>query len=122
MSQSGKSSEGLGNKESDNEQQERLLDACENGRLVEVKELIEGGCVTPTLCQTNPHHDSLLHIAAKRGHKSIVKYLVEQAKYDAESRNKFQKTLLHRAAREGQIDVVKYLIEERNCNPMCECH
>ena len=56
---------------------------------------------------------TLLHVAAARGHKDIVELLIENDKYDRTLINKrdgAQNTALHIAAAAGQTEVVKALL------------
>ena len=57
---------------------------------------------------------SLVHVAAYRGHKDIVKLLLEQDKYDHAFLNKQDgnhNTALHLAAMEGHAEVVRILLD-----------
>ena len=75
---------------------ELLLNACKNGRLVDVRELVAGKTVELKNCiANNPHGDTPLHIAAYFGHKDIVQYLVEEEGCEVDSRNRYQNTPLH---------------------------
>ena len=104
-------------------QRNLLIAACKNGRLVDVRDIVEEGKLVPEQCNTGGYHlDTSLHTAAFHGHKDIVEYLIEEAKCDPEIRNAFKNTPLHRTARQGHLEVVKYLIEKQNCDPMCKCH
>ena len=57
--------------------------------------------------------DTLMHIAAERGHKDIVELLFDHDKYDRSLVNKpdsNKNTALHLAAAQGHIDIVNLLI------------
>ncbi|KAF3456876.1 hypothetical protein FNV43_RR01530 [Rhamnella rubrinervis] len=97
----------------------------------EFVEVILGFC-PPLLMQVNAKEETPLHIAARYGHASIVKQLIEHAKQDhphhhnqdhesrgAEAAKKMLRmaskegdTALHEAVRFQHIDVVKILISE----------
>ena len=53
-----------------------------------------------------------LHNAAKFGHPEAVKFLVEEAGADVESKDSYGITPLSRAAQHGHLEVVKFLVEE----------
>ena len=58
--------------------------------------------------------DTLLHVAAERGHKDIVLMLLEHDKYDRSLINKIdgkKNTALHLAAAQGHTDIVNILID-----------
>ena len=106
---------------SDREIEMKLLKACRNGSLPDVIDIVRK--VDPSQCEAKDRHgDTPLHAAAFKGHLSIVKLLIQDAKCDPESLNAYKNTPLHCAANRGHLEVVKYLIEEQNCNPMCVCH
>lgn len=57
--------------------------------------------------------DTLLHIAAERGHKDIVNLLFDHDKYDHSLVNKVdgsKNTALHLAAAQGHLDIINILI------------
>jgi len=55
---------------------------------------------------------TLLHLAAKRGHLSVVEYLVNQ-KADINAKNETHSTPLHLAAERGHLGVVEYLVNQK---------
>ena len=115
-----KSDSGLGTSMST---ESKVLKACKEGRLVDVRELVAGKKVELKNCVAkNPHGDSPLHVAAYFGHKDVVQYLVEEGGCKVDSRNRYRNTPLHRAARQGKLEVVQYLVEKKGSNPMLRCH
>ena len=80
----------------------QLIDACKDGDLKQVKELIEKGVNVHT------YDDYALMYASQYGHLDLVKYLIEQGA-DINARNDFA---LRYASQYGHLDVVKYLIEQ----------
>ena len=79
---------------------ERVLKACENGRLVDVRELAAGKKIPLKNCiAKSAHGDTPLHVAAYFGHKNIVEYMIVEEEFDVEIRNSYKNTPLHRAAK-----------------------
>lgn len=61
-----------------------------------------------------PRYETLLHVAAERGHKEIVTMLLEHDKYDKSLINKpdaDHNTALHLAAAQGQAEIVSILLD-----------
>ena len=55
-------------------------------------------------------HESILHVAAERGHLNIVKYLINQWNHDPNRSNAYSQTALHFAAFNGHLPVVEHLL------------
>ena len=100
---------------------EQLLKACEEGRLVDVRELVAGKKELKNCVANNPQGDTPLHIAVNFGHMDIVQYLVEEGGCKVDSRNRYKNTPLYHAAKQGKLEVVKYFIGERGSDPMIYC-
>ena len=68
-------------------------------------------------CGVNPNTrnekmESVLHLAAKRGHDSAVKILLGRTNIDPNARDDYNRTPLHEAAIQGHLSVVKILLSE----------
>jgi len=86
-----------------------IHDAVAEGNLPEVKKIITQ--YPETLNSTNYMSRTPLHIAAFKGHKEIVAFLI-RAGADVSPRDiKNRKAPLHYAVRDGYIEIVKLLIE-----------
>ena len=57
--------------------------------------------------------DKPIHVAAIAGHLNVMKYLVEELKYDVNSANDYLFTPLHYAAYNGHLEIVQYLVEKK---------
>ena len=102
------------------ELQKKVLEACQCGKLDVIR--MAGKRVDLKNCITNDEHgDTPLHYSAFHGQKRIVEYLLDEERFDVESKNKFENTPLHRAARQGHLRVVKYLVEEKKSDLMAAC-
>ena len=83
------------------EYKERVLGACQYGRLVDVRELAAGKKIPLKNCiAKSAHGDTPLHVAAYFGHKNIVEYMIVEEEFEVEIRNSYENTPLHRAARQ----------------------
>ena len=119
---SGIASENAVSEQKKEEHKERVLRACQYGRLVDVRELAAGKKnQLKNYIANNPHGGTPLHVAAYFGHKNIVEYLIVEVEFDVEIKNNYKNTPLHRAARQGHLEVVKYLAEEKDSDPMATC-
>lgn len=92
----------------------RLCKLVQEGRLRALQEELKvaGGCQGPEIargCQ-GPGGDTLLHCAARHGHRDILAYLVEAWSMDIEAANRDYKRPLHEAASMGHQDCVRYLL------------
>ena len=66
-----------------------------------------------TICNGKP----LGIVAAEHGHLHILKYLIEECKFDVSKTCSENNTVLDVAARFGHFKIVKYLIVECKCDP-----
>ena len=91
----------------------RLLKAAREGRLKEVKELLQSNAnIEVHPMQRFFDKQTPLHYASEYGHRDIVDLLLEQ-KADIEAKNFFQTTPLHLAAKGGHRDIVDLLLEQK---------
>lgn len=60
-----------------------------------------------------------LHLAAHKGHMSIIRYLVK-LKCDPMKESADWSTSLHCAAFSGHIDVIRFFVKDLGCDPDCE--
>ncbi|XP_045866978.1 ankyrin repeat domain-containing protein 16 isoform X4 [Meles meles] len=85
----------------------RLYRLVQEGRLCALREELRGagraGCAGPA-------GDTLLHCAARHGHRDVLAYLVETWDMDIEAANRDYKRPLHEAASQGHRDCVLYLL------------
>ena len=88
----------------------RLLKAAREGRLKEVKELLQSNANIEA--KDGFFAYTSLHLAAENGRRDIVDLLLEQ-KADIEAKNSFQTTPLHLAAKGGHRDIVDLLLEKK---------
>ncbi|XP_039096321.1 ankyrin repeat domain-containing protein 16 [Hyaena hyaena] len=86
----------------------RLYRLAQEGRLCALREELRGagrvGCLGPA-------GDTLLHCAARHGHRDVLAYLVESWDMDIEAANRDYKRPLHEAASMGHRDCVRYLLD-----------
>ena len=68
----------------------------------------------------NEKMESMLHLAAKRGHDSAVKILLGRTNIDPNARDDYNRAPLHEAAIQGHLSVVKLLLSEPGMTPMLE--
>ena len=88
----------------------QLLEAAVFGQLNEVKELLQSRADLESRSDDG-FLQTPLHLAADKGHRDIVQFLLEKSA-KIEATDKDEKTPLHLAVREGQIDVVQFLLEK----------
>uniref|UniRef100_A0A2I3G9A2 Ankyrin repeat domain-containing protein 16 n=1 Tax=Nomascus leucogenys TaxID=61853 RepID=A0A2I3G9A2_NOMLE len=83
----------------------RLCRLVQEGRLRALNEELQaaGGCLGPA-------GDTLLHCAARYGHRDVLAYLAEAWGMDIEATNRDYKRPLHEAASMGHRDCVRYLL------------
>ena len=67
---------------------------------------------------TDSEGNTLLHVAARNGHWSIVQFLMEDLKIEPNIRGQHNRTPLHYASIEGHIAVIKFLIDNPLTDPM----
>ncbi|WP_410983086.1 ankyrin repeat domain-containing protein [Bacillus cereus] len=85
-----------------------IRNAIKLGDIHEVKRLIGNNIES---LNTMTPFGTWLHVAAKKGHLEIVKYLIEKG-IDIDARGgTFDASVLNVAAGAGQLEIVKYLIE-----------
>mmetsp|Transcript_12436 Transcript_12436/g.16321 ORF Transcript_12436/g.16321 Transcript_12436/m.16321 type:complete len:790 (-) Transcript_12436:450-2819(-) len=91
------------------EMETQFLNACKEGKLDRVKELIKLGVNVHT---SDNSEFTGIHWAAKKNHVEVLKYLVKETDLDV---NQLQITgmgAIHMAAFNGATKIVKYLVEE----------
>lgn len=83
----------------------RLYRLVQEGRLRALQEELQaaGGC-------PGPAGETLLHCAARHGHRDVLAYLTEAWGMDIEATNRDYKRPLHEAASMGHRDCVRYLL------------
>ncbi|XP_045668925.1 ankyrin repeat domain-containing protein 16 [Ursus americanus] len=86
----------------------RLYRLVQEGRLCALREELRGA--GPAGCP-GPAGDTLLHCAARHGHRDVLAYLVETWDMDIEAANRDYKRPLHEAASQGHRDCVRYLLD-----------
>jgi ankyrin repeat protein len=73
-----------------------------------------------TVDVANEQGDTLLHVACRSNHVSIVQYLVEHCHLNVETANSHGETALHAAlvvrSGPGRLDVVRYLVQSCRAN------
>jgi ankyrin repeat protein len=81
-----------------------------NGNLAQVQALHERGTLVVNCC--NRYSESLLHLACRRGHTEIVRYLLETVQVDIHIRDDYHRTPLHDACWtiEPNYDLVDLLL------------
>ena len=90
----------------------KLHSAVFNGEITQVRFLIE-----VLHCDSNEQGRFLLHIAAAYGHLNIVKYFIEDRKFNAATESMNKETPLHLAALNGHLHIVKYLVSTQLMDP-----
>lgn len=85
----------------------RLYRLVQEGRLCALREELQGEWHARG---PGPAGDTLLHCAARHGHRDILAYLVEACNMDIEASNQDYKRPLHEAASMGHRDCVRYLL------------
>ena len=66
---------------------------------------------------TDLNENTPLHMAAKYGHKEIVKFLTLEMHCDPTRRNAYNSTALQLAAMNGHLHIIKFFISDLNCDP-----
>lgn len=90
-----------------------LYYAAESGNLEIFKLLVENGADIKA-----GGYESSVDITAKKGHISIIKWLIEENRITIDYKNKYQKTLLYFAAQSGNLELVNWLVDQgANINP-----
>ncbi|XP_037701735.1 ankyrin repeat domain-containing protein 16 isoform X6 [Choloepus didactylus] len=89
----------------------RLFRLVQDGRLRALRDELQrvGGWAAGAGCP-GPAGDTLLHCAARHGHRDILAYLAEAWGMDIEASNRDYKRPLHEAASMGHRDCVRYLL------------
>lgn len=87
--------------------EEKLLDAARNGDLNTVRYVIDRGCDSNATLDG----DTALHIAAGKGHESIVEFLLARG-VDVNRKGRGGATALHYAALYGRLNVVRSLLDK----------
>ena len=60
-----------------------------------------------------------LILAAMNGHLHVVKFFIEDRKYEPSIKHSSKRSLLHYASGNGHLDVVNYLVNTHNSDPLC---
>ena len=98
-----------------------IVEACREGDLEKVKNLVEQCDVNPKDPQWKDAGKTPLHWASHYGRLEVVKYLVENCKCDPMCKDaEYGKTPLHWASHYGRLEVMKYLVASLRCDPMCK--
>lgn len=89
-----------------------VLEAVRNNDLDYLKTMHKESKLVVNAC--NRFGDSLLHLACRRSHTDIVKFLIQDLKADIFIRDDYHRTPLHDAAwtAEPNFDLIHFLIEE----------
>lgn len=85
-------------------------EAAEQGDLQKLKTLL---AVDPKLLNACDDSQSLLHIAARSGHKEVVLFLLD-AGINVNAENDWKQTALHYAARKGYQEIVQILLDNKS--------
>ena len=96
----------------------QLIQACTNGDLSAVIQLITDQALTPSDVR-DPSGHTLLHLACRHGHLDITKYLIKEQKCNPEATICNGITPLHLACKSGHLHIARCLITEHKCNPHC---
>lgn len=87
-----------------------IFDAVANGNLSQLEKTIKDNHINAL----NSSSETLLHVAATKGHLRIMEYLISRGtKLDVKDKN--GRTPLHRAAEKGHGDAVKVLLQYGAC-------
>ena len=60
-----------------------------------------------------------LHLAAMKGSMSIIKYLLDEGKYETNLLTEDKKNILHLAVLQQNFELVHYLVTEVELDPLC---
>ncbi|CAJ1964249.1 unnamed protein product [Cylindrotheca closterium] len=87
-----------------------VLDAIRKNDLERVKKLHKSGVLTGNGC--NKFGESTFHLACRRGHTEIVKYLLNEVKFDMNVRDDYNRNPLHDACwtAEPEFELVDLLL------------
>ena len=61
-------------------------------------------------------YSSVLHVAISSGHLHIVKFLIEEVKFDKNNQGWENHSPFHYASEYGYLEICKYLIDEHQCD------
>ena len=101
------------------EAEEALFKAIEEGNLEQVREIVNEGSADLNVTDYRHINEKWseytpLIMAAELGHQDIVRFFIEEAGIDVNSRTeKTQETALHAAAYKNQLAIVEYLVCKR---------
>jgi ankyrin repeat protein len=96
-----------------------LYFACKYGKIEVVKYLMEFPDVISS-CPENQNGSTLLHLAAEFGTEELVRFMIDEYKFDSNKPNIKGNTPLHQAAYGGKLGTLKYLINDKHSNPEAE--
>jgi len=91
--------------------EERFWEACSNGRVEEVKNLLQNSKIN-TNWQDSELKRTPFYTACKEGHIEIVKLLINDKRIDINKANKNGATPFKVACQNGHIEIVKILLNE----------
>lgn len=89
------------------DQNEKLLLACENADLKLVQRLLEDGAESTAV---NSSGESPLHLAVKSGDRKMVEFVINELRIPTNIRDAFGRTPLHWAAQQGNVPVTECLL------------
>ena len=95
-----------------------LFQACRDGDLSTLKELIATHGLTPSEMKESSGLTPL-HLACKHGHLNIIHHLINEQNCNPEATTPNGRTPLHLACKSGHLHIARCLITHYKCNPHC---